>query len=296
MFDVDFWEKVKADDLNLPAGHSKDLLIEELEHLLRSSDGHLRDALAFEILGEWILAGYVDHDLEDFGDRMCAGLFRGLGDRDNDSVFGRSFNALCLGLAIERDNTASLVSAEVIQRWLGAFLMWWELEADLRGVTDPKKGVAHAVAHGADVFMAVARSRHLQGDQARVLLGSIVVRLRMSDGVVFLLGEEDRLAYATMALLHRGDITADAFRELISPLSHLGRAEQRTDLDPAAYARLNSLNWLRAVYLQLHLGVQGMPWHADPAHFQRPIPDRERMLTELKDVLRFYSYWFADKV
>jgi hypothetical protein len=296
MFDVGFWEKVKADDMNLPAGHSKDLLIEELEHMLRSSDAHLRDTLAFEILGEWILAGYVDHDLEDFGDRMCAALFRGLGDRENDSVFGRSFGALCLGLAIERDNTAQLVSNEVVQRWLGAFLMWWELEADLRGVTDPKRGVAHAVAHGADLFMAVARSRHLQTEQAKVLLGSIVVRLRMSDGVAFLLGEEDRLAYATMALLHRGDISAKEFRELINPLSHLGRAEQRTDLDPAAYARLNALNWLRALYLQLHLGVQAMPWHADATHFSRPLPERDQLLVEVKDVLRFYSYWFADRV
>ena len=42
-------------------------------------------------------------------------------------------------------------------------------------------GVAHAVAHGADVFMAVARSRHMQPGQAQVLLGSIVVRLRCSD-------------------------------------------------------------------------------------------------------------------
>jgi Protein of unknown function (DUF2785) len=295
MFDASFWEKVKADDMRLPAGYPVDLLIEELEHLMRSPDERLRDKLAFEILGEWILAGHVDHDLEDFGDRLCAGLFRGLGEPEGEGVFGRSFSALCLGLAVERDNTASRVGPETIQRWLGAFLMWWELEADLRGVVDSRRGVANAVAHGADMFMAAARSRHLQPGQAKVLLGSIVVRLRTSGGYAFQFGEDDRLAYAVMALLHRGDVSAADLREALAPLAHIGRGGQRNDLDPGAFVRLNTLNWLRAMYLQLHLGVQGMPWHTDDgAHFARPIIERERMLADLASTLRFYSSWFAE--
>jgi hypothetical protein len=295
MFDASFWEKVKADDMRVPAGYQVDLLIEELEHMLRSPEERLRDKLAFDILGEWILAGLVDHDLEDFGDRLCAGLFRGLGEPEGDGVFGRSFSALCLGLAVERNNTANILGAEAIQRWLGAFMMWWELEADLRGVVDTRRGVAHAVAHGADMFVAVARSRHLQPGQAKVLLGSLIIRLRTSVGYAFQLGEDDRLAYAVMALLHRGDVTAADLREAISPLAHIGRGEIRTDLDSGAYVRLNALDWLRALYLQLRLGVQGMPWHADEgAHFIRPILDRERMLSDLESTLKFYSSFFAE--
>lgn len=294
MFEVSFWEKVKADDMRPPAGYELDLLIEELEHLLRSPDEHLRDKLAFEILGDWVLAGHCDHDLEDFGDRLCAALFRGLGEREGDGVFGRSFAALCLGLVVERDNAASAVDAEAIQRWLGAFLMWWELENDLRGVVDPKKGVAHAVAHGADTILAFAGSPHVTTPQAKVLLGSMVVRLRCSDGFAFQLGEDDRLAYATMALLHRGDLTLADLKETIAPLAHLGKTEQRTDLDPGAHARLNSLNWLRALYLQLRLGVTAMPWHNDGSRVSRPIADRAEMLAALEDTLRYYSYWFAE--
>jgi hypothetical protein len=295
MFDASFWEKIKADDMRLPPGYQVDLLVEELEHLLRSPDERLRDKLAYEILTEWILAGYIDHDLEDFGDRLCAGLFRGLGEPEGDGVFGRSYSALCLSMAIERDNGASIVGGEAIQRWLGAFLMWWELEADLRGVVDPRRGVALAVAHGADVFTAAARSRYLQPGQAKVLLGSIVVRLRTSAGFAFQLGEDDRLAYATMAFLHRGGVSAADLREAIAPLAHMGHGGQRTDLDPSAYARLNALNWLRALYLQLRLGVQGMPWHADGgAFFARPIPERERILSDLESALRYYSSFFAE--
>ncbi|WP_027345154.1 DUF2785 domain-containing protein [Hamadaea tsunoensis] len=293
MFDAAFWEKIKADDLRVPAGYQPDLLIEELEHLLRSPEEAVRDKLAFEILADWVLSGVVDHDLADFGDRLCAALFRGLGESESDSVFGRSFAAATLGMVIERDNAARLVDAETIQRWLGAYLMWWELEADLRGAVDPRRGVAHALAHGADVIAAAARSRHLPTDQARVFLGSIVVRIRTGE-LPWLLSEDDRLAYATMALLHRGDLGPADLADVLAPLRHLGGAENRVDIDPGAYARINALNWLRALYLQLHLGVTPMPWYCEDGHFERSIPARDRMLEILGETLRFYSYWYAE--
>jgi Protein of unknown function (DUF2785) len=247
--------------------------------MLRAPDSRLRDGLAFEILTDWVLTGQVDHDLPDFGDRMCAAMFRGLGEYQSDSVFGRSYSAATLGMAIERDNAAYVVDPGTVLRWVGAFLMWWELESDLRGVVDPRRGVAHAVAHGADVIASAARNRHLPADQARVLLGSVVIRIRTSSGAAWLLGEDDRLAYATMALLHRGDLSAEA----------------RTDLEDSAYARLNALNYLRALYLQLQLGVAPMPWYADDRHFLRPIPQRQQMLAEVAKALQYYSYWFADR-
>lgn len=294
MLDASFWEKVKADDMRLPTGFEPDMLIEELEHMLRSPDGRVRDRLAYEILSEWVLAGHVDHDLSDFGDRLCAALFRGLGEYDSDSVFGRSFAAAMLAMALERDIAARLVDAGTVHRWIGAFLMWWELENDLRGAVDPRRGVAHAVAHGADVIAAAARNPHLPADQARVLLGSIVIRIRTSAGTAWLLGEDDRLAYATVALLHRGDLTAGDLAQALAPLHHLGGAEARTDLEAGAYARLNALNWLRALYLQLNLGVQTMPWYTEDGHFDRPVPQRRQMLDSVAESLQFYSYWLAD--
>jgi hypothetical protein len=200
-----------------------------------------------------------------------------------------------LAMAIERDIAAHAVDAGAVQRWVGAFLMWWELENDLRGVVDPRRGVAHAVAHGADVIAAAARNQHLPTDQARVLLGSIVIRIRTSAGSAWLLGEDDRLAYATMALLHRGDLSAADLASALVPLHHLGGAEARTDLEDGAYARLNALNWLRALYLQLQLGVAPMPWYAEDGHFDRSIPNRQQMLGTVGEALRFYSYWLADR-
>jgi len=294
MADVTLWQRIKDDDFRPPAGYAVDELVAELEHMLTYADSRQRDDLAFEILGEWLQAGRCDHDLAGLGDRMAAGLLRGIGEVGTDSIFGRSFSAVVLGLVVERDNAVHRLGPADLARWIGGFTMWWELEGDLRGAVDAQRGWAHALAHGADAIASLARSRLLGTTQARALLGSVVIRLRTTDGWALLASEDDRLAYATMALLHRGDLTVADLSEVLAPLHTLGRQRLRVDLDPEACAWINSLNWLRALDLQLRLGVQPMPWYAPDGHFDRPIPQREHILATVEAALREYSSWFAD--
>ncbi|NUT37025.1 MAG: DUF2785 domain-containing protein [Hamadaea sp.] len=294
MVDETFWRRIKENDFQPAPEYPLDEQIAELEHLLTYANSQVRDGIAFEILGEWIQTGRCDHDLPGLGDRMAAQLLRGIGEVGTDSIFGRSFAALVLGLVVERDNAVRVLSADDIRPWLGGFTMWWELEGDLRGSVDAERGWAHALAHGADTIASFARSRLIGTDQARALLGSIVVRLRTTDGWGLFAGEDDRLAYATMSLLHRGDLGVADLAQAIAPLRVLGRADLRIDLDAAAFTRVNTLNWLRALYLQLRLGVQPMPWYAPDHHFDRPIPQYERMLAEVESLLREYSSWFRE--
>jgi len=289
------WRQIKNNDLQPPAGYPIDELIAELEHMLVSPDTRLRDELGFEILGEWVQTGLCDHDLAGMGDRMAAELLRGIGEVGTDSIFGRSFAALMLGLVVERDNAIRVLQPMDVFRWLGGFTMWWELEGDLRGPVDQARGWAHAIAHGADAIASLARSRHIGTDQARSLLGSIVVRLRTTDGWALLASEDDRLGYATMSLLHRGDLTAADLADVLQPVRALARQHLRVDRDAAAFTWLNTQNWLRALYLQLQLGVTPMPWYAPDGHFSRPIPDRDRVIGVVTAVLRDYSSWFADE-
>ena len=294
MVDVTFWQQIKNEDYRPAPGHPIDELIAELEHMLTFADSRLRDEIAFEILGEWLQAGRCDHDLAGLGDRMAAQLLRGIGEVGTDSIFGRSFAALVLGLVVERDNVVRRLTTAQVRPWLGGFTMWWELEGDLRGAVDAERGWAHAVAHGADAIASLARSRLIGTEQARALLGSVVIRLRTTDGWALLGAEDDRLAYATMALLHRGDLAAADLSYALEPLHILGRQRLRVDLDPEACAWINTLNWLRALYLQLRLGVMPMPWYAADGHFDRPMPQREQMLATVEAALREYSSWFAE--
>jgi hypothetical protein len=291
--DIQFWEGLKATSGAVPAGGAVGDLIAELEEMLADPDGHIRDQLAFEILGDWVIRGVCDHQLAQLGDRRVRALDAGLGEAGTDSVFGRSFAALILGLVIERDNAARLLPGATVRAWCEAVLCWFAAERDLRGVVDHGRGVAHAVAHGADVIASLARSRHIDTYVARRLLDAIVGRLATTDGVPLLLSEDERLAYAAMTLLHRGDLRPSELRLALVPARALSALRHRTDLDPAAFARLNMLNWLRAIHLQLHCGVRAMAWYADDGHYAKPVPDADGHREVILDALQRFSFWFA---
>ncbi|MGC5018678.1 DUF2785 domain-containing protein [Micromonospora sp. DT47] len=241
-----------------------------------------------------MLNGVCDADLVGLGDRLVAAMGRGLGEVGTDSVFGRSFAALVLGLVIERDIVAEIVDGETMTQWLNASLDWFSAERDLRGVVDTGRGVAHAPAHAADVIASLARSRHVDTAAAGRLLDALPARLVDTAGTTLLLSEDERLAYATVTLLHRGDLPAGRLERALAPLRELSAVRHRHDLDPRAHARLNAVNYLRALSLQLDLGVRAMPWYAAADHFAAPPPGREAMRAVIADALRPFSFWYAD--
>ncbi|WP_406038288.1 DUF2785 domain-containing protein [Micromonospora sp. NBC_00898] len=294
MIEPKYWERIRSADGVVPTDLPLPRLVAELEDMLALPDAHTRDEIAYEVLGDWVLQGVCDADLVGLGDRLVAAIGRGLGEVGTDSVFGRSFAALVLGLVIERDIVAEIVDGETMTQWLNDFLDWFAAERDLRGVTDPRRGVAHVPAHAADVIATLARSRHVDAAAAGRLLDAIPARLVDTAGTTLLLSEDERLAYASMALLHRGDLPAGRLERAIAPLRELSTVRHRHDLDPRAHARLNAINYLRALYLQLDLGVKAMPWYAADDHFAAPPPDRRAMCAVIADVLRPFSYWYAD--
>ena len=91
---------------------------------------------------------------------MAAGLGVGLGERDTDSVFRRSFSALMLGECIAPRQRRPLVAGGKVLDWGDRVATWLLREHDLRGFV-PGKGWAHAVAHGADAIGALAQSPHV---------------------------------------------------------------------------------------------------------------------------------------
>lgn len=291
MIDAGYWERIAAGEL--PADRPLADLVADLEAMLTSADARERDEIGLGVLGEWVVAGMCDDDLAGLGDRMAAALGRGIGENGTDTVFGRSFAALVLGLVVERDIMTDRLDGPRVRRWLADFVAWFLAERDLRGVTDPRRGVAHAPAHGADVVASLARSRHVDAGDAARLLDAIPSRLADTAGTFLLLSEDERLAYATMALLHRGDLTPDRLDRSLAPLRELAAVRHRHDLDPRAHARLNALAYLRALYLQLDLGVRPMPWYAADDHFAAPPPERPALRSVVADALRPFSLWFA---
>src|SRR3546814_20850071 len=83
-------------------------LTAELTAMLGSIDPARRDETAYLVLATWISRGVYDDLLSGLGDGMAAGLAVGLGEKDSDNVFRRSFSALVLAECLRRNTVADL--------------------------------------------------------------------------------------------------------------------------------------------------------------------------------------------
>ena len=179
---VSYWKQVVDDDFEVPSDRPLGDLTEELTRMLGSTDPTTRDETAYPALATWTDRGVYDDLLAGLGDGMAAGLTVGLGEKETDSVFRRSFSVLILGECVARDNVAGLVPGAKILEWGDRIATWYLRERDLRGFV-PGKGWAHTVAHGADAIGALAESPHFPTNELTVLLDVLADRLQPALGL-----------------------------------------------------------------------------------------------------------------
>ncbi|MCD4526161.1 DUF2785 domain-containing protein [Nocardioides sp. cx-173] len=274
-----YWKQVHDEDFAVPTDRPLADLTAELTRLLGETDPHLRDRLALPALATWVERGVYDDLLRGLGDGMAAGLRVGLGERETDSVFRRSFSVLILGECIARDNQRPLVPGGKVLDWGDRIATWMLQERDLRGYV-PGKGWAHAVAHGADALGTLARSPHVGAAELVVILDVIAERLALPVDALFSAGEADRLALAAMFVLRRNRVPLDLLEAWVGALAATATRTWGPDRDPYLGSG-NAEAFLRALYLQLALG-------------QRPPAVRADLMLLLVDALRSANRGFLE--
>ncbi|MFN8193852.1 MAG: DUF2785 domain-containing protein [Nocardioidaceae bacterium] len=250
-----YWQHVRAAGLKVPDDRPLDDLTAELTSLLGSPDADERDGTAYPTLATWIDRGVYDDLLAGLGDGMAVGLSVGLGERDTDTVFRRSFSALVLAECVARDTTKLLLPAGKVLEWGDRITTWYLRENDLRGFV-PGKGWAHALAHGADAIGCLARSPHLGGPELTVLLDVIADRVLLPADSLLVSGEPDRMALATLEVLRRDLVPLSVAEPWVA---RIASAASSTGSDGRHDPFLDSGNaeaFLRALYLQLAMGPQ----------------------------------------
>jgi hypothetical protein len=256
------WRHVSAADFRVPADRRLSDLTAELTELLGTPDSELRE-LALAVLCTWIERGVYDDLLPGLGDGIATGLLTGVGERGNDGVFRRSFSALVVADVIDRDTRRPRVTRSKIHEWGDRLATWFLGERDERGFV-PGHGWAHAIAHGADAFGALARSPHCGPGELLVVLDVIGDRVVRTTDEVWYSGEPDRLAMAALQVFKRGlvpDELVDSWLERIAIAARLRRIGVETD---DVYLRTgNAAAFLRALYLQLALGPSAPPRRTD---------------------------------
>jgi hypothetical protein len=254
---LSYWERVVADGYRVPHGAALDDLTTDLVKMLGDGDPRVRDDIAYSVLSTWVSEGVYDELLAGLGDGLVLGLRVGLGEDGSDTVFRRSFSAVGLAAVIARDNAVHTLHPTTVLTWADRSVAWLLAERDLRGWV-PERGWVHAVAHGADLLGTLAASRYLGSEELRVLLDVIAERLLIPTEHRFAAGEEDRLAFATMSLLHRDLVSVDELESWLDRVAALW-ADPVTPGERESATRTNAVAYARALHLQLLLGVTGTP-------------------------------------
>lgn len=247
-----FWQQVLAGGLAVPPDRPLDDMTAELTTLLGSPDPAQRDGLAYPTLEAWIRRGVYDDLLSGLGDGMATGLDVGLGERDTDTVFRRSFSALVLADCIARDTVVTRLPSTKIMEWGDRIASWFLRERDLRGWV-PNKGWAHALAHGADAIGALAESPRLGPPELTVMLDVLADRLLLPAPGLLQSGEPDRLAAATMKVLRRNVVPLKVLEPWVARIV-AGATAHAYDMAVDPYQTTGDAEaFLRALYLQLAL-------------------------------------------
>ena len=297
MMDKSFWQSVLEADCAVPLGHTVIELTPELLSYLGSTDPFLRDELAFEVLAAWIVRDqrYSPDEMRALGDQLAHNLKAGLGEQGTDSVFLRSFSALVLDKVIEADNWHMCLEAADIRRWMEQGLSYIVAECDLRGHV-PDQGWAHAIAHAADLLWVLAQSRHLAAPDLEIILDTIAKRIIAPVEHVYLYNEDQRLAFAAMAVLQRDLLDLPTLDKWLSRMLRPGGDWQHVFLAPASTSAYhNTTTFLRSLYFQLLLGINPPPWYPDQSFFQYAPALRDELLERILGALKTLDRGFYAK-
>lgn len=157
--DRELWRAIEKNRFAVPDGQPVFPLLQELSGNLGSTDPELRDDLAYSIIDNWVRHQALSAaELNSLADEWRANLRAEIGESGTDTVFKRSFSALCLASLLRRELSTPFLGPQRFQAVLADALEYLRQERDLRGF-DPTKGWIHATAHTADLLANLAPIR-----------------------------------------------------------------------------------------------------------------------------------------
>jgi len=251
--DKPFWRAVATNKYQVPSGEVPFQLAQELSGDLASADPELRDDLAYTILTVWIVnrQQFSPVELFELAEEWSSNLHSAVGESGTDSIFKRSFSALCLSSLAERELKSPFLGEVRYRKLLESAISYLADEKDLRGF-DATKGWIHATAHTADLLAALARNPWFRKQDQATVLKAIAARLASAD-TVFAYAEQDRLANVVAVIATRSDFDLDALEKWLAEMDAADQAVWK-DSPPKLLALTrfeNNSYMLRALIPQL---------------------------------------------
>ncbi|WP_158217597.1 DUF2785 domain-containing protein [Lottiidibacillus patelloidae] len=175
-----------------------------LDHI-GTTDSELRDQLIYTTFYRLIVENNQIEielltELLDFSiDEL---LFKGIGEKDTDTVFTRAFTTLLIALILYRDNHENFLPPSTIFSVKEKLMKYIDWEKDLRGFI-AGKGWAHSVAHVADTVDELVKNPKLNIDDYPEILRTLWRKILISSSV-YVHGEDERLLTPILEMLERG--------------------------------------------------------------------------------------------
>jgi hypothetical protein len=255
MHDKAFWQAIAAADYAVPDGHNAGELALELLPNIAAPDPELRDDLTYGIIARWVLGDHFTPD--DYRAMMAAllpALAVGIGERDTDTVMGRSYAALLLSVIAYADVRQPFMTGAEYDTLLDAALHYLAAEKDLRGFV-PGKGFLHSCAHSADVLKFMARGQHANPARLERMLMAAADKMAAAVDTVYTHSEDERMAMAVLDIVKRDMLGADTLAAFVDRIKSATKAAAAGGpFDVTIHATyMNAKNFLRALYFRLAL-------------------------------------------
>jgi len=248
-----FWVSLAKNDYKIPEGHTLAELTKTLFGYIGSTDPELRDDIAYIVYANLLKREmYSSDQIRAHVNELLSNLENGTGETDSDSVFLRTFSVLFLAEIVYNDNKKPLLDKEQIQSIRSKGLWYLDTEKDPRGHI-PVKGWAHALAHTADLFLVLGKNQHTTKDDLEKILEAISNKLVHSTNWVYIHGEDERLANATIAILERNLVTGEFLKAWLKSFIEPDKPWKGayTDEDQVK-AFHNVRNFLRSLWIAIH--------------------------------------------
>ena len=226
-------------------------LIPAMLQYIGTTDSHLRDEFIYAAFCEWILDDELlaKEQLRTLlpvllDDRH---LLCGLGEKDTDSVFTRSFSVLVIPLLLTAHYTRGLFSADEINMVKQKLLYYLENERDRRGYVQGK-GWAHTIAHTADALSDLVLCPETDRPIMLEILDAIRGVICVKD-ICYIHSEEERLVTAVIEVIKKRQVSEHDIIQWIQSFSVEALAV--ITFPERQMIRTNVKNFLQSLYFRL---------------------------------------------
>jgi hypothetical protein len=196
--------KIKSGEKNWDDVDENIIVTSMVKHI-GSTDGELRDQLIYTCFYRLIIENnQLEADLlkELLDTCLSERLFKGIGEKETDTVFTRAFTTLLMALILYRDNEDDFLPADKIHEVKESLLRYINLEEDVRGYVSGK-GWAHTVAHAADTFDELIKSPKVSAENFPEILNALWKKVLVSDSA-YIHDEDERLLLPIIEMMDRG--------------------------------------------------------------------------------------------